>query len=30
LYLGLLETGEKLKINMNFYREKINVLTGKT
>ena len=29
LYLGLLETGEKLRINMDFYKEKINSLTGK-
>ena len=29
LYLGLLESGEKLRINMDFYKEKINSLTGK-
>lgn len=29
LYLGLLEAGEKLRINMDFYKEKINSMTGK-
>ena len=29
LYLVILELGEKLRINMDFYRDKINSLTGK-
>lgn len=29
LFLGILEAGRKLKINMNFYEERINTLTGK-